>query len=133
MSFIRIDSGPESGKRIEDFRPGMRLEDVFTVYRLARPPGVAPGKFKVISQFEQLAASACARNSNGKLWCGTCHDPHRKPVEPVSYYRDRCLSCHAGKLPPTHVAAENSNCISCHMPRHEVSDGGHTVFTDHRI
>ncbi len=127
---IRI-SNP--GKKIEDFRPGMRLEDVFTVYRLARPAGVPPGKFKVISQSEQLAASACARNSNGRLWCGTCHDPHSKPVDPVSYYRDRCLSCHAEGLPTTHSAAENSNCISCHMPRHEVSDGGHTIFTDHRI
>src|SRR6185437_3039191 len=27
----------------------------------------------------------------------------------------------------------NSNCIGCHMPRRNAKDGGHTVFTDHRI
>lgn len=120
------------GKQFEDFRPGEPLEDVYTVYRFAVPPGSLPGAFKVISHSEQLAASMCARNSNGKLWCGTCHDPHNKPVQPAVYYRDRCLSCHAGKLSPTH-ASTNGNCISCHMPRREVVDGGHTVFTDHRI
>jgi len=25
------------------------------------------------------------------------------------------------------------NCVSCHMARRETQDGGHTVFTDHRI
>jgi len=126
---IRI---PNPGKKIEDFRPGLRLEDVFTVYRFAAPPGSPAGQFKVISHSEQLAASACARNSNGKLWCGVCHDPHNKPVQPVSYYRERCLSCHARKISSVH-AAPGRDCVGCHMPRRETSDGGHTVFTDHRI
>ncbi len=120
------------GKKAEDFRPGLRLEDVLTVYRYGLPPGAAPGKFKVISHSEQLAASACARNSSGKLWCGTCHDPHNKPTQAASYYRDRCLSCHAGKLAKTHPAAD-SNCVGCHMPQRATFDGGHTAFTDHRI
>jgi hypothetical protein len=120
------------GKQFGDFRPGDRLEQVFTVYRDALPPGIPPAEFKVISHPEQLAASACSRNSGGKLWCGTCHDPHEKPVNTSKYYAQRCLSCHSGKLPATHPPAE-SDCISCHMPRRPVSDGGHTVFTDHRI
>ena len=120
------------GKKFADFRPGEPLEEVFTVYRDAFPPGIPPTAFKVISHPEQLAASACWRNSNGKLWCGTCHDPHQKPVNASKYYSERCLSCHAGKLPAVHPPVE-SDCISCHMPRRQVSDGGHTVFTDHRI
>lgn len=127
LSAIARISNP--GKKIEDFRPGMQLEDVFSVYvsRSETTSGL-----KVISHSEQLRASACARKSGGKLWCGTCHDLHNKPSVPVAYYRDRCLSCHAGKLSRTHPSA-NSDCVSCHMPRRPTMDGAHTVFTDHRI
>lgn len=114
------------GKSFGDFRPGQTLEDVFTVY--TRPPS---GDFRVISHAEQLRLSACARSSGGKLWCGTCHDPH--PAAPVTLagYNARCGECHGGQLPKAHPA--ETNCVGCHMPRREARDGGHTVFTDHRI
>ncbi|MGB2643538.1 MAG: c-type cytochrome [Candidatus Acidiferrum sp.] len=120
------------GKNFSDFVPGQRLEDTYTIYRNAAPPGSPAGAFKVISQAEQLALSACGRNSGGRLWCGTCHDPHDKPTEPVAYYRARCLTCHATNFPAAHPNKE-SNCIGCHMPRRDAKDGGHTAFTDHRI
>ncbi len=120
------------GKKFSDFRPGQRLEDVFTTYREVLPPGAEREKFKVISHVEQLARSVCASQSNGKLWCGTCHDPHNQPTDPVAYFRSKCLSCHAQKLPAAHRDAE-SNCIGCHMPRRDAKDGGHSAFTDHRI
>jgi photosynthetic reaction center cytochrome c subunit len=120
------------GKRFADFRPGQPLEDVFTTYINALPPGADAGKFKVISHVEQLARSRCARNSDGRLWCGTCHDPHNKPVEPVEFYRSKCLTCHTGNFANSHPA-KDSDCISCHMPRRAAKDGGHTAFTDHRI
>jgi len=120
------------GKRFADFRPGQQLEEVFTVYTDVMPPDGPPGPFKVISHAEQLRASSCARNSNGKLWCGTCHDPHKKPANASEYYAARCRSCHAGQLPRTHPLA-SGNCIACHMPRRDAFDGGHTAFTDHRI
>ena len=116
------------GKSLSDFVPGQRLEDTFTIYHNANPIGA----FKVISQVEQLALSRCARQSGGRLWCGTCHDPHDKPLEPVQYYRSRCLTCHTATFPASHLARE-SNCLECHMPRRPASDGGHTAFTDHRI
>ena len=116
------------GKSLSDFVPGQRLEDTFTIYHNANPNGA----FKVISQVEQLALSRCARQSGGRLWCGTCHDPHDKPLEPVQYYRSRCLTCHTATFPASHLARE-SNCLECHMPRRPASDGGHTAFTDHRI
>ena len=118
------------GKHFADFLPGRRLEEVFTIYTAAAPP--AGGDFKVISHSEQLRLSACARASGGKLWCGTCHDPHNKPLAAAQFYRARCLSCHQGKLDRSHPAASN-DCIGCHMPRREARDGGHSVFTDHRI
>jgi photosynthetic reaction center cytochrome c subunit len=120
------------GKTFADFRPGRPLEDVFTTYRNVLPPGSEENKFKVISHVEQLARSTCARKSNGALWCGTCHDPHNKPVEPVAFFRSKCLTCHTGVFAAPHPGKE-SNCIGCHMPRRDAKDGGHTAFTDHRI
>jgi tetratricopeptide (TPR) repeat protein len=114
------------GKEFGDFHPGQRLEDVFTVYTHA-----GARDFKVISHAEQLALSACARNSQGKLWCGTCHDPHAQAAQTFETYNSRCQSCHQGKLAETHPAA--NNCVGCHMTRRQAQDGGHTVFTDHRI
>ncbi len=114
------------GKQFTDFRAGQPLEDVFTVYTR---PGVR--SFRVISHSEQLALSACARQSGGKLWCGTCHDPHPPAAPTAVTYNRVCQSCHLGKLAKSHPAAPD--CISCHMQRRAAPDGGHTVFTDHRI
>lgn len=124
---------PNPGKQISDFRPGQNLEDVYSVYvsDVSRDPA-RPGALRVISQVQQLALSRCARESGGKLWCGTCHDPHLQPSNPKAYFRQRCLSCHGAALLKTH-ARPNQDCIGCHMPRRPVTDGAHTVFTDHRI
>ncbi|HEV2494738.1 MAG TPA: multiheme c-type cytochrome [Terriglobia bacterium] len=121
------------GKQLADFRPGEDLEDVFSVYVDAdsRDP-TRPSPLKVISQVQQLALSTCARQSHGKLWCGTCHDPHVQPADPKSYFRARCLSCHGAALLQSHPKP-NDDCIGCHMPRRPVSDGAHTIFTDHHI
>jgi hypothetical protein len=120
---------PNPGKSVLDFRPGQRLEDVFTVYVVHQTPGKT---IKVISQAEQLALSACVRNSGGKLWCGTCHNPHETPARPAEYFRERCLTCHGATLDAAH-GAPTHDCIGCHMPRRPAKDGGHTAFTDHRI
>jgi photosynthetic reaction center cytochrome c subunit len=120
------------GKKFSDFRAGEPLEYVFTTYVNVSPPGVDAGKFKVISHVEQLARSVCVRQSRGKLWCGTCHDPHRQPVQPIQFFRSKCLSCHTQNLPSSHPDRA-SNCVGCHMPRRDAKDGGHTAFTDHRI
>src|SRR5579862_3317420 len=124
---------PNPGKQISDFRPGKDLEEVYSVYvsESSRDPA-RPAALKVISQVQQLALSTCARKSGGKLWCGTCHDPHSQPSNPQAYFREKCLSCHGSGLLKTH-ARPNLDCIGCHMPRRPVTDGAHTVFTDHRI
>jgi hypothetical protein len=114
------------GKDFADFHPGEPLENVFTVYTRAGARG-----FRVISHVEQLALSGCARGSQGKMWCGTCHDPHPKAAATTQSYNRTCQSCHEGKLDKSHPAA--INCVSCHMARRPAQDGAHTVFTDHRI
>jgi Tetratricopeptide repeat/Cytochrome c554 and c-prime len=120
---------PNPGRKLADFVPGERLEDTFTTYVRAQPPS---GQIKVVSHVEQLALSACARKSDGRLWCGTCHSPHRTITNSAEYFRERCLTCHAATLDKEHTA-QGRDCTGCHMQRQVTSDGGHTIFTNHRI
>lgn len=120
---------PNPGKALTDFRPGEALEDVFTVYVAG---GDSDKTIKVVSHVEQLARSACARLSGGRLWCGTCHNPHQSPAHPADYFRQQCLGCHGATLEQAH-ASPGRDCVGCHMPRLPAKDGGHTAFTDHRI
>ena len=124
---------PNPGKEITDFHAGENLEDVYTVYvyQSSRAPA-HPNALTIISQSQQLALSECARKSGDKLWCGTCHDPHALPRDPVAYFRARCLHCHGAALLASHPRP-NQNCFGCHMPRLPASGGAHTIFTDHRI
>jgi tetratricopeptide (TPR) repeat protein len=124
---------PNPDKETTDFRAGDRLEDVYTVYvyQSSRDPA-KPNPLTIISQSQQLALSKCALKSADKLWCGTCHDPHALPKEPVAYYRDRCLQCHGAALLDSHPKP-NQDCFGCHMPRLPVGRGAHTIFTEHRI
>jgi len=123
---------PNPGKQITDFHAGENLEDVYTVYVYQSSRNSAqPNALTIISQSQQLALSACARKSGDKLWCGTCHDAHALPQDPVAYFRDRCLHCH-GALSASHPKPDH-NCFGCHMPRLPAGLGGHTILTDHRI
>jgi hypothetical protein len=120
------------GKKFTDFAAGRPLEETFTIYHKESPAGTAAA-FKVISHSEQLALSNCARSSAGKMWCGTCHNPHNEPTTLVSYYRGRCLLCHSKTTFASDHPDRTSNCIGCHMPKRDAEDGGHSAFTDHRI
>lgn len=124
---------PDPGKQVSDFVAGENLEDVYSVYVKADSLDPSrPGAFKVVSQAQQLALSMCARKSGGKLWCGTCHDPHVQPKDPKAYFHEICLSCHSLASLKAHPKPAQ-DCVGCHMPRRPVTDGAHTVFTDHRI
>ena len=118
------------GRQLSDYRPGEALEDTLSVYVFDAASSRTP--FKVISHSEQLAASECARASGGRMWCGTCHDPHNDPAQPAAYYRERCEQCHSPASLSQH-AKPAIDCVGCHMPRRQAYDGGHTAFTDHRI
>ncbi len=102
--------------------PGMSLEDVFSTFILP------DADFRVVSHAEQLRLSACARSSESRLWCGSCHDPH--PAARVNQ-QQKCQSCHPGVQAKHQGLAED--CVGCHMPQRPVSDVAHTAYTDHRI
>lgn len=114
-------------KTLHDFRPGMDLETTLAIYVVKQTGQGA----KAVSQEEQLAISRCTRASGGKLWCGTCHNPHRQAKNRDSEIKAICTSCHASLSPGSH--SNTSECVSCHMPRRSPTDVAHAALTDHRI
>ena len=132
------------GRTSHDFRPGMNLGDVWSVFvsgtRIARDQSGRDRTTRAVSHVEQMQSSLCYKNSRKRLGCVSCHDPHSVPKEhdAVSFYRAKCLQCHQEHgcgLPPEERAkppAANS-CIFCHMPKIPTNDVPHTAQTDHRI
>ena len=129
------------GRSEFDFRPGDHLNDIWAVF--VRGTGIAEDQTtEAVSQVEQMLASTCYQQSEGRLGCVSCHDPHSLP-EPearVEFYRSQCLECHGeGQTVCSEpiarrreVTAEDS-CIACHMPEIAANDVPHTSQTDHRI
>jgi predicted CXXCH cytochrome family protein len=116
------------GKTWQDFQPGAATESVFVTYvrQLDRQDGI-----KAVSQVEQLALSRCARESGDRLWCGTCHNPHRTADNRGQEIREICLSCHASTFARGHKPAQE--CVSCHMPRIRPTNVAHAAITSHVI
>jgi Cytochrome c554 and c-prime len=126
-----------TGRKAADYRPGLPLEEFMAVFVASSRPG---GENAAVGHVEQMHASRCYRGSAGRLGCISCHDPHRKPepAQAATFYRDRCLACHADHgcaLPPAErqVRSPADSCVDCHMPRSPLADIAHTAATDHRI
>jgi Flp pilus assembly protein TadD len=119
-----------AGRSQEDYQPGDVLSDDLAIF--VREDD-AQQRRAAVSHVESIALSLCKRTSGAALSCITCHDPHVQPgaAEKSSYYRARCLACHAPKT-AGHYPRE-PDCTACHMPRMESADISHTVVTDHRI
>jgi hypothetical protein len=121
------------GKNFGDFRPGMRLEEVFSIY-VSRKSS-ADTILRTYTHSEQMAASRCYLESGGKMGCESCHDAHGEPSERErsGYYRGRCLGCHAGDKIAAHGKRYGEDCVACHLPRRRPWEGTHTAVTDHWI
>jgi Cytochrome c554 and c-prime len=76
-----------------------------------------------------LAASACFKESRGKLSCLTCHSPHAPLEQKPAAYDAACVKCHAAAKHTQPVAG--TPCTECHMPG--VRAGEHLTFANHRI
>jgi hypothetical protein len=116
---------PRAGRQLADYRAGDLISE-FVAYFVPDEPAA----LQVNSHVEKLAQSTCKRSAGDRLWCGSCHDPHRLPAasDRAGFFRSRCLTCHE-------VAScmRGPDCISCHMPKTPASDARHGVFTDHSI
>ncbi len=128
---------PRYGRSEFDFRPGMRIEDVWTVL-VNGPAESEHDQARAVSHVQQMRASRCYAESNGTFGCISCHDPHRVPSEPekTAFYRNKCLACHDQHpcgLPPAERSRKNNDCVSCHMPARDPNNISHVSQTDHRI
>ncbi len=129
------------GRGMDDYRPGLPLESVLSVFVRA-PAGGADRK--AVNHVEQMHQSGCYQGGSGadRIGCISCHDPHDYvgPERRVGSYRQACLNCHERKQPPCSVpeaerrrTSPEDSCIQCHMPAYPTSDVVHAASTDHRI
>ena len=125
------------------FRPGQDLADYQVVYDI-REPGKDPGeRFEINHHPYRLQQSRCYQESEGRLSCLSCHDPHRKiPREQrAEHYRPKCMACHQALQHPIlspgpddgGVPADLDDCAGCHMPETRTHDVIEVTMTDHRI
>lgn len=120
-----------------DFRPGQTFEEIWTA--LDTKLGVEQdGRTRSVNHVQQMQASRCYTQSDGKLGCISCHDPHRVPVETerVAFYRQRCFQCHQDascSLPLEKRQTRDNSCIACHLPARTSKNISHVSQTDHRV
>ncbi|HLJ98133.1 MAG TPA: tetratricopeptide repeat protein [Gemmataceae bacterium] len=124
------------GRQQFDYRPGLPLNLFWSVF--VRSSDLADSE-SAGSHTEQVYVSRCFQQSQGRLGCISCHDPHVLPESDhrAEHYRRRCLTCHE-KQGCTQVVSLRSatvpadNCVQCHMAR-TGSRIVHRAVTDHRI
>ena len=124
-----------AGRQTFDYRPGLPLTAFVAIFERRRE-----GDRKFGGHVEQMHASRCFRESDGRFGCVSCHNPHKVPAaeERVAYFRGKCLTCHEQKgcsLPTAERTARipNDSCIQCHMPGFSKTEITHIATTDHRI
>lgn len=130
------------GMKPEDFRPGHSLGSVWVVFAKGDAATTEAGMTDAVNQVGQMESSRCFQQSDGRMGCISCHDPHALPTPEtrVEFFRNRCLNCHTE--PSGGCAVEETvrlqktaedSCIECHMPALPAADVQHTSQTDHRI
>jgi hypothetical protein len=129
---------PRPGKDYFDFRPGTPLQDTAAIFALPIRRESPPSS-PLLQHYWSMILSRCYRSSGGRMSCISCHDPHIQPAsDATSYYRRRCLSCHAEQscsLPLALRKGKNpsDDCAGCHMPKQNLAEIAHSALTNHRI
>lgn len=130
----------EPGKSFLDFRPGMRLNTIMSIF-MPQYEGDEPG-FIMASHSQRLQQSYCfiestKKNAGNELTCITCHNPHvsvRKTGNQV--FNTACQNCHQEKKCTEKkevLEAKNHDCVLCHMPSNSTLDIPHVTVHDHNI
>jgi hypothetical protein len=130
------------GRGDYSFRPGERLSDYLIHAEIDDRAIARDDRFQINHHGYRLLQSRCFIQSRGEMGCVTCHDPHVRRVgaKAVGWYRDKCLGCHStlgrdhGRdAPLAQGAADDRDCVRCHMPRRRTQDVVEATVTDHRI
>lgn len=140
-------------KSFYDFKPGMKLTDVMSVFLPKYKNG--DDDFIMASHSDRLKMSKCFISSLNKsanvnslkpyknaLTCVTCHNPHisvRKTDTEI--FNKACLNCHkAFKHKEKDIVwmmkekkTTSTNCTACHMPQSGSIDIPHVSVHDHYI
>lgn len=132
MSIVR-----RLGRADYSYRPDQPLND----YLVHVDHDGTDDLFQINHHPYRLFQSRCHLESNGRLTCLTCHDPHVKPAsgDRVAHYRAACLSCHeldqcdSAHMQSTAASIDAVNCVGCHMPKRRTHDVIEIVMTDHLI
>ncbi|MCC6818646.1 MAG: pilus assembly protein TadD [Bacteroidia bacterium] len=135
------------GKSFADFKPGMRLSDVFDQFSPEYKNG---DEFVMAAHAERFQMSACFKaNVKGDLnsqsaqvgfTCISCHNPHVSVKQTNrSVFNSKCISCHSSQNQKLCSEATpilnsaNNDCVQCHMPTTGASDIPHVTVHDHYI
>ena len=138
------------GKRFTDFKPGMKLSDVFEIYM---PKYENNDYFVMAGHADRFQKSACfiksnrgnteTYNPNINFTCINCHDPHVSVKKTkMQGFNQQCQNCHTTsseksslkkcKLPISEQNHQNG-CVGCHMPASGSEDIPHVLVHDHKI
>ena len=127
----------EPNKTFFDFKPGMKLSDVFNVF-LPRYTD-SHKSFIMASQADRLRLSKCYAVSE-TMTCLTCHHPHHSVRKAdKQQFNDACMTCHQEQKlalcsePLAKRQEVGNNCVQCHMPPSGSMDIPHINITDHNI
>ena len=117
------------GRGVFSYRPGEPLADYALFFDHA-PGSKFDGKFEINHSAYRLRKSRCFTESQGRLLCTTCHDPHGAPT--TKPQAQVCRGCHEG-FDATAAHPKGEDCAACHMPKRRTDDVVHAVMTDHYI
>jgi cytochrome c-type biogenesis protein CcmH/NrfG len=123
---------------LEDWRPGRPIAAAMVPFRFSE---TTPHDYGLSAQVDRLLLSRCYLESEGRLECVTCHNPHvtvYRKDRPQDFFTAKCLGCHAKEACPAPASARRAtvppdDCVLCHMRKGEPSDHRHADFTDHWI
>jgi hypothetical protein len=107
-----------------------------------RPP--ADNEFEALAYIERtpltvrfpsqrLVLTRCFNESQDRLKCTSCHNPHRSAKQQAERYDAACISCYSttATVQATVCRTRKRACASCHMPLVRVMRN--SEFTDHWI
>jgi tetratricopeptide (TPR) repeat protein len=130
-SLQRYDRGPFS------YQPGQPLSNYWLFFDHA--PGMGrDDKFEIVNAVYRIRRSQCFLQSQGRMECTACHDPHDVPrgESAVRHYDAACRKCHGEAFARAVAAGRHtsaSGCADCHMPKRRTEDVVHSLATDHLI
>lgn len=136
---VSVQGARRIGRDVFSFQPGQALSEYVVPIDAVEGGRRDDDRFEIDHQVYRLRQSRCYLESDRRLSCTQCHDPHRvvAPAERAAHFRAVCLGCHEAAFcsgqKNSPGGRETADCVACHMPKRRAEDVVHVVMTDHRI